>query len=82
MAIVTATEFKQNLGKYLMLAKSEDIEIAKNGKVSVKLTSTSPKTEALYHKASSISSIFGVLPASGISLKEARDERLGSKCGF
>ena len=29
---ITATEFKLNLGKYLKLAESEDIFIARNGK--------------------------------------------------
>ena len=82
MAIVTATEFKQNLGKYLMLAKSEDVEIAKNGKISVKLTSASSRADTANRKTGSISSIFGALPSSGISLKQARDERLSKKCGF
>ena len=30
--IVTATEFKQNLGKYLEMAMKQDIFITKNGK--------------------------------------------------
>lgn len=30
---ITATEFKMNLGKYLMLSQTEDIYITKNGKV-------------------------------------------------
>lgn len=30
--VVTATEFKLNMGKYLELVKSEDITITKNGK--------------------------------------------------
>ena len=34
---VTATEFKMNLGKYLMLAETEDVFITKNGKVVAKL---------------------------------------------
>ncbi|MDY5699569.1 MAG: type II toxin-antitoxin system prevent-host-death family antitoxin, partial [Lachnospiraceae bacterium] len=29
---ITATELKINLGKYLMLAKTEDIYITRNGK--------------------------------------------------
>ncbi len=82
MAIVTATEFKQNLGKYLMLAKSEDIKITKNGKILVRLTSMSSRSETAHHKTSSISDIFGALSESGISLKQARDERLSRKCGF
>ena len=34
---VTATELKMNLGKYLMLAETEDVFITKNGKVIAKL---------------------------------------------
>ena len=36
--IVTATEFKINLGKYLDLAKKQDIFITKNGKNIARLT--------------------------------------------
>ncbi len=35
---ITATELKNNLGKYLMLSATEDILITKNGKVVAKLT--------------------------------------------
>ena len=34
---VTATELKMNLGKYLMLAETEDVFITKNGKVIAEL---------------------------------------------
>ena len=37
--IVTATEFKTNLGKYLEMATSQDIFITKNGKSIARLTS-------------------------------------------
>ncbi len=37
--IVTATEFKNNLGKYLEMATSRDIFIAKNEKSIARLTS-------------------------------------------
>lgn len=37
--IVTATEFKTNLGKYLEMAASQDIFITKNGKSIARLTS-------------------------------------------
>ncbi len=67
---VTATEFKMNLGKYLVLAETEDVFISKNGKVSVKLVnSNQDKVEAMQ-------SLFGILP-SDVSLEEAREERLG-----
>lgn len=35
---ITATELKNNLGKYLLLSATEDIFITKNGKVVAKLT--------------------------------------------
>ena len=37
--IVTATEFKTNLGKYLEMAMKQDIFITKNGKSIARLTS-------------------------------------------
>lgn len=36
--IVTATEFRTNLGKYLKMATSQDIFITKNGKTIARLT--------------------------------------------
>lgn len=35
---ITATELKNNLGKYLQISATEDIFITKNGKVVAKLT--------------------------------------------
>ena len=35
---ITATELKQNLGKYLLLSATEDIYITKNGKIIAKLS--------------------------------------------
>ncbi len=35
---ITATELKCNLGKYLLLAATEDIFITRNGKVVAKLS--------------------------------------------
>lgn len=67
---VTATEFKTNLGKYLMLAESEDIYITKNGKVVAKLTN--PNAD----RVDIAKSLVGIIPAD-ISLEEAREERLG-----
>ena len=36
---ITATELKENLGKYLAMASQEDIYITKNGKIVAKLSS-------------------------------------------
>ena len=66
---VTATELKNNLGKYLDLATKEDIIITKNGKRIAKITS------ATEDKMTIAKSLIGILP-SDITLEEAREERL------
>ena len=66
---VTATELKMNLGKYLMLAETEDVFITKNGKVIAKLTN--PNAD----RVEMAKSLFGVIP-SDVTVEEARDERL------
>ena len=66
---ITATEFKMNLGKYLMLSETEVIYITKNGKVVAKLTN--PNQD----RVDIANSLFGILPAD-ITVEEAIDERL------
>lgn len=66
---ITATELKTNLGKYLLLAETEDIYITKNGKVIAKLTNP------YQNRVDIANSLFGILPAD-ITLEEAREERL------
>lgn len=53
---ITATELKQNLGKYLLLSAQEDIYITKNGKVIAKLTNSNQD------RVSTAQSLFGILP--------------------
>ena len=65
---ITATELKNNLGKYLMLAATEDIFITKNGKVVAKLSN--PHQD----RVDMAKSLFGILP-SDITLEEAKTER-------
>ena len=66
---ITATELKSNLGKYLMLAATEDIFITKNGKVVAKLSN--PNQD----RVNMAKSLFGVLPQD-ITLEEAKNERI------
>ncbi|MBO5104068.1 MAG: type II toxin-antitoxin system prevent-host-death family antitoxin [Ruminococcus sp.] len=66
---ITATELKLNLGKYLLLAESEDIYITKNGKVIAKLSN--PNQD----RVDVAKSLFGVIPQN-MTLEEAREERL------
>ena len=66
---ITANELKNNLGKYLMLAATEDIFITKNGKVVAKLSN--PHQD----RVDMAKSLFGILSAD-ITLEEAKSERL------
>lgn len=66
---ITATEFKKNLGKYLLLAATEDVYITRNGKLVAKLTNPNLDRVAM------AKSLFGVLSPE-LTLEEAREERL------
>jgi len=66
---ITATELKQNLGRYLLLAATEDVYITKNGKVVAKLSN--PNQD----RVNMAKSLFGVIPQD-ITLEEAKNERI------
>jgi prevent-host-death family protein len=68
--IITATELKTNIGKYLSLAMTEDIVITKNGKGIVKLTSIQQDKLAV------LDSLVGVIVDNGMTPEEAKVERL------
>ncbi len=68
---ITATELKENLGKYLLLSATEDIYITKNGKIVSKLSNPFQDRVAI------AKSLFGSVPAE-MTLEEAREERLNS----
>ena len=67
---ITATEFKNNIGKYLVLAAREDIFITKNGKTIAKLTAP------YQQKLDIVDSLDGILPDT-VTLDDAKAERLG-----
>ena len=66
---VTATELKLNLGKYLLLAATQDIYITRNGKTIAKLVSP------YQDRVDTVEALFGSVPDT-ITLEEARKERL------
>ena len=68
--VITATELKTNIGKYLSIALTEDILITKNGKSIVKLTNLQDDKLAV------LDSLIGVIPDTGMTLEEAKAERL------
>ena len=69
---ITATELKQNLGKYLLLSAKEDILITKNGKIIAKLTNPNQ------NRVNTAKSLFGILPEDA-SPEDAKAERLNAK---
>ena len=69
---ITATELKQNLGKYLLLSAKEDIFITKNGKIVAKLTNP------YENRVNTAKSLFGILPVDA-DLEDAKTERLNAK---
>ena len=68
---VTATELKLNLGKYLLLAATQDIYITRNGKTVAKLVSP------YQDRVDTVNALFGSVPDT-MTLEEAREERLNS----
>lgn len=66
---ITATELKQNLGKYLMIAATEDVFITKNGKVVAKLSNP------YQDRVDMAKFLFGSVPQD-ITLEESKQERL------
>ena len=66
---ISASELKANLGKYLLLAMTEDILITQYGKVVAKLTGP------FQNRVEIAESLFGALPQA-TTWEEAREERL------
>ena len=68
--IITATELKANIGKYLSLADAEEVLITKNGRGVAKLVSLRGG------KGSSLRSLRGVLKGVDATRESIREERL------
>ena len=69
--IVTATEFKSNLGKYLDMVATQDVYITKNGKSIARLTSPSS------NKLAVLDELVGIASQSGdVDEDTIRKERL------
>ena len=67
---VTATEFKANVGRYLRLARQQDIFVTRNGRTIAKVTD--PVTD----KQTILDRFAGIGAHNPVTLEEARDERL------
>jgi prevent-host-death family protein len=67
--LVTATEFKSKIGRYLSLVSTEDIFITKNGKHVARLSGTKQ------NKVDIIKSLLGSVPDDGTTLEQSKAER-------
>ena len=68
--IITATELKANIGKYLHLAEKEDIIVTKHNKMIVKLTSIQE------NKLEILNSLVGIVEDCSYTIEDARRDRL------
>jgi prevent-host-death family protein len=73
--MVTSTDFKMNLGRYLDMVDREEIVITKNGRRIAKLVSDE---EDLISVAKSL---FGILPPDAVSDEEIKEERMRVRYG-
>ena len=65
---ITATELKQNLSKYLLMAEREDVFITRNGKVVAKLTNP-------YQDRVDMAKSLFIIPGD-MTIEQAHKERL------
>ena len=74
--IVTSTDFKMNLGRYLELAAKEDIVITKNGKRIAKLVADEEDLVSI------AKSLFGIALDSQITDDQIKTERMKERYGI
>jgi prevent-host-death family protein len=68
--VVTATQFKANIGHYLDTISENDVYITKNGKMVAKLI------DPMKDKMSILNSLVGITAGNPVSLEEAKTERI------
>jgi antitoxin (DNA-binding transcriptional repressor) of toxin-antitoxin stability system len=68
--VITATELKSNMGRYLDAVFEDDVYVTKNGKVVARLSSPIQDKQAI------LDSLVGITASNPVSLEEAKRERL------
>ena len=69
--VVSATQFKSNIGYYLdTVAENKEVYITKNGRMVAKLS------DPLQDKKSILNSLAGIIPRDHMSLEDAKMERI------
>ena len=73
MILISTTELKTNMSRYLSLVEKEDVFITRNGKTVAKLVTQKPNKKEIAE------SLFGVLKGHEIDEVEIKRERLSKK---
>ena len=73
---ITATEFKNNLGKYLELGEKQEILIMKNGRVRTRLVPATIDVEK------TLDELQGILKGADFDLDDAKTEYFNKKYGY
>ena len=76
---ITLTELKENLSKYIIISKDEDVLITKNGKIVSRLTEPFNERKERMEKKRIARELAGSIKGKYMSLDEIRAERLGIK---
>jgi antitoxin (DNA-binding transcriptional repressor) of toxin-antitoxin stability system len=71
--LITATELKANIGRYLDTASDEDVFVSRKGKIIAKISNPARDKVAL------LDSLVGIAENVNLSAEEARAERLTLK---
>ena len=71
--IITATELKTNIGRYLDAAGKEDVFVSRKGKIVAKISN--PASD----KVAMLDSLVGIAAGVSLSADEAHAERLATK---
>ena len=75
MTQISVSELKTNAGKYVTMAKDQDIQITKNGKIVAKLVTAKPDKKAAFQH------LMSLFPEGGLDLdpEKIREERINAK---
>ena len=68
--VITTTQLKENVGKYLILAAKEDILVTRNGRAIAKIIDSTPDKQAI------LDGLVGITSENPVTLDEARAERM------
>ncbi len=76
MTQISVSELKTNTGKYVTMAKDQDIFITKNGKVVAKIVSAKPDKKAAWNH---LTELFKGVNLSDTNIDALREERILGK---